>query len=419
MIERFQKLRYQMLASTWLSYAGFYFTRRAFSAVKRPLRDHLQVDDLQISYVWTTYLIAYMVGQFVAAALGKRMTSRSVLLGGMAVSIACNLAIAGLIGAGPSAYPWLIAVMAVHGVAQATGWPHNVGLIAQWTQRSERGRIMAFWSTCYQIGSGIAKAFAGWVYGLEGLAAAFVASSAVLALVWVLFFFWGHESPESKGLVRPDENVGHTEAARQRRPVVEPADAVVIRTIVAMGLIYFAFKFVRYALDSWTTLLIEEHFHLSTEHANYLATAFDFAGFIGVVLSGMWSDKIGSRTAVIFAMTVGLFLSSTLMWSIGLGSVAAFTILLAAIGFMALGPDALLSGAGAMDIGGARRAAMAAGVINGLGSIGPIVQEPMIGFFLKTSGDQAVFALLIVVTGLAVIGTGLLWRTAKKLGLPI
>jgi sugar phosphate permease len=80
---------------------------------------------------------------------------------------------------------------------------------------------------------------------------------------------------------------------------------------------------------------------------------------------------------------------------------------------MAMGPDSLLSGAAAMDVGSRRQAAVAAGVINGLGSIGPILQEPAIGWLKQTQGLEAVFGLLVVVVFLTTVATGLLARAER------
>jgi sugar phosphate permease len=70
----------------------------------------------------------------------------------------------------------------------------------------------------------------------------------------------------------------------------------------------------------------------------------------------------------------------------------------------------LLSGACAMDIGSRRQAALAAGVINGCGSLGPILQEPLIGWLKQTDGLNSVFTLLVGVGALTTIATGLLMR---------
>ena len=95
---------------------------------------------------------------------------------------------------------------------------------------------------------------------------------------------------------------------------------------------------------------------------------------------------------------------------VGLSSPAVFVVLLGLIGFTQLGPDALLSGACAMDIGSRRQAALAAGVINGFGSVGPILQEPLIGWLKQTAGLNSVFTLLVGVGAVTTIATWLLMR---------
>jgi sugar phosphate permease len=67
-----------------------------------------------------------------------------------------------------------------------------------------------------------------------------------------------------------------------------------------------------------------------------------------------------------------------------------------------------------MDVGSRRRAAVAAGVINGLGSIGPIVQEPAIGWLKQTQGLEAVFALLVAIVLVTTVATGLLARFERR-----
>ena len=191
-----------------------------------------------------------------------------------------------------------------------------------------------------------------------------------------------------------------------------------IASVVAMGLIYFGFKFLRYALDSWSALILGENFGMTTSVAAYWSTAFDWIGFLGVIVAGYWSDRMpgARRTPVIFWMTAGCLVFTCAMWMVGLTSPVLFVALLGLIGFTAMGPDSLLSGACAMDVGSRRQAALAAGIINGFGSIGPILQEPAIGWLKQTRGLDAVFLMLVIIVLLTTIATGLLARFEKRRG---
>jgi sugar phosphate permease len=418
-----RRYRAQLFTATWLSYAGFYFARKVYAVLKHPLKEQFGLDDIQIAWPWTIYLITYMLGQFLAAWLGRHMESRRVLAYGMCTAAACNIVLGWLVDSHlASVFLWMCVTMGIHGLAQATGWPHNVALFANWTRRSERGTLFGIWGTCYQIGAIAGKGLAGFLLGWLGMAWSFFGSSIVLLAFTVFFVVFARERPQSVGLsleddAEPDVPAADArEAVATREPTLPPG---FMASIVAMGMIYFGFKFLRYALDSWSTLILGEQFGMTTSVAAYWSTAFDWIGFLGVIAGGIWSDRIpGSRrTPVIFWMTVGCFVFTSLMWLVGLSSPILFVVLLGLIGFTAMGPDSLLSGACAMDIGSRRQAALAAGVINGLGSIGPILQEPVIGWLKQTSGLDAVFLLLVGVVFLTTVATGLLARFERRRGI--
>jgi sugar phosphate permease len=420
--ELLRRQRLQLFVATWLSYCGFYLVRKVYAVVKLPLKEHFGLDDIEVAWPWTIYLVTYMLGQFLAAWLGRHMESRRILAIGMSVAAASNVVLGLLVDAkAASALPWMCVTMAIFGLAQATGWPHNVALFANWTRKAERGTLFAIWGTCYQFGAIFGKGLAGFLLGWLGLAWSFYGSSLVLLAFTVFFVLRVRERPESVGLSLPDEAEPVPAAPPGGGPTREAAalPRAFVVSIVAMGLIYFGFKFLRYALDSWSALILGEHFGLSASVAAYFSTAFDWVGFLGVLVAGYWSDRLpgARRTPVIFWMTCGCLVATTAMWMVGLSSPWLFVLLLGLIGFMAMGPDSLLSGAGAMDVGSRRQAAIAAGVINGLGSIGPIVQEPAIGWLKQTQGLDSVFLLLVAIVFLTTIATGLLARFEGRRGL--
>ncbi|MEX2496363.1 MAG: hypothetical protein WD448_09755 [Woeseia sp.] len=134
---------------------------------------------------------------------------------------------------------------------------------------------------------------------------------------------------------------------------------------------------------------------------------FDWVGFLGVLAAGFMSDKLfkGRRYQTIVLMTGGMLASFMfLAWSGGV-SVWMFAIGLSLCGFMLMGPDSLLAGVGAIDVGGRKGAVVAAGLINGLGSIGPIFQEEIIGWILFRYGYGETFLLLVAMAAIGLVGT--------------
>ena len=416
--------RVNIFALTWLSYTGFYFCRKAFPQVKEPLRELLDVNESGVAHIWTAFLLAYMAGQFITAYLGRKVACRVLILFGMGISLACNAAFGSFTELGPAAYwPFLI-FMVINGLAQGSGWGSNIGILAHWFRRRERGTVMAFWSTCYMLGSWIAKMFASFMLGWLGLAWSFYGASIVLFVIWVAFYLWVRDKPEDYGMDAIVEErlavVQKTAEGKVPRPVGLGWTKEVRRTLITVGVAYFCFKFVRYALDSWTPMLLEHTFGTETEAAGYRSALFDLAGFFGVVFGGFMTDRFfrGSRTMVTFCMTVGMLLSVIFLWKYGAGSIGIFVIGLACVGFMLAGPDSLLSGVGSIDITSKRGAVVAAAIINGIGSLGSVVQEQVIGAIKsgaeEGSGIEAVLALLVGVSAAGVVLVGLLVYRHRK-----
>jgi sugar phosphate permease len=194
-------------------------------------------------------------------------------------------------------------------------------------------------------------------------------------------------------------------------------------TVFILGMVYFCIKFLRYAFWSWTPYFLSDSFGLKGEHAGYLSTLFDVGGFLGVIFAGIISDRIfkGRRNQIAFLMAVGFVLGCLYLWYLGPASVLLFTIGTFFVGFMLYGPDSLASCTGAIDVGSASSAALAAGIINGMGSLGPVCQEKVIGYLLKAAIDTggkanlgSVFLLLLFVAILASLFLGVLLYRARQ-----
>ncbi|CAN5908404.1 hypothetical protein BH11MYX3_BH11MYX3_04590 [soil metagenome] len=123
-------------------------------------------------------------------------------------------------------------------------------------------------------------------------------------------------------------------------------------------------------------------------------------------VTGWISDRYfhSRRGEIALIMMIAMMGATGLLMAFGGTSVTVFVILLAAVGFTLYGPDALLTGAGAMDIGSRRLATFAAATISGFGSLGAVLQELVISRMYKPSEDGLgpIFAMLF---GSAVMAT--------------
>jgi OPA family glycerol-3-phosphate transporter-like MFS transporter len=164
---------------------------------------------------------------------------------------------------------------------------------------------------------------------------------------------------------------------------------------------------VRYAIWSWAAYFLHAKYGLDDSKANMYSTVFDVCGVPGVFVTGWISDRFLSsrRAGIALVMMIGMMGATALLVMFGGASVTVFVVLLGAVGFFLYGPDSLLTGAGAMDIGSRRAATFAAAVISGFGSIGPIVQEVIVPrvYDEKTAGLGPVFGILFASAAMAAV----------------
>ncbi|NVB85489.1 MAG: MFS transporter [Kofleriaceae bacterium] len=391
--------RRRVFIATWLSYVGFYFCRKPFSIAKNAIETQNGWEKaVTVGNVWAAYLIAYAIGQLLASRVGTRLGPRRNLLIGMGLSIVVTVAM------GITMSPLVMAgLVAMNGLAQATGWSGNVGTMANWYHKHERGRIMGIWGTNFTVGS-IASGFAlGEVLGDQSAKTqpwewCFYVGAMVLVVVWIQFYFLQRNEPEDVGLPGIDDPVTAVDESKEVLPAKIKLTRDQWTNILIVGGFYFFAKLIRYAVWSWSAYFLANNYHLSGKQAALYSILFDAAGIPGVFVTGWLSDRyFGSkRGGVSLIMMLCMAAMTLLLVLFGNQNVTVFCVLLAGVGFFLFGPDALLSGAGAMDIGNRKVALFATATIATFGALGPIVQEVVIPRFYKSDDLTVIFVLLFV-----------------------
>lgn len=406
-----KRWRVKVFAATWLSYVGFYFCRKPFSAAKGPIGVETGWSATTLGNIWAAYLVTYALGQFVAAAMGTRLGPRRNVLLGMALSLIVTAAMGVTLS-----IPVMMGLVAVNGLAQATGWSGNVGTMAGWFHKHERGRVMGAWSNCFTVGALTSGWAMAWVLTAHEPGSpppwrwCFFVGAIVLTLVWAQFFFLQRNKPEDVGLA-PIEDPDEAPVEAGGETKLKLGKNAWINLFLVAGFYFFA-KFIRYAMWSWAAYFLQKNYGLTGARANVYATVFDLMGIPGVFVTGWISDRFfnSRRAGVALGMLIAMTLSTGLLVMFGATSVVVFAVLLGLVGFTLYGPDAILTSAGAMDIGSRRNATFATAIISGFGSTGAIVQELVIArAYDSKHGDLGpVFTMLFGSAILAVAFTAVL-----------
>lgn len=417
--------RYTAWGLTWLTYATYYTGRKGFSVAKKAITEHLGVSVAALGLIDTVYLAAYAIGQFVSGTLGDRIGARRLIGYGMLLSAAACAAFGSMSSA------LLFGVLfCINGFAQSTGWPGTTRAMAEWTTPKNRGSVMAFWATCYQVGGVAATALAGYLLGRYGWRAAFYGPALWIAIVAVLVLLLLKPGPSATRAVVADAELpldGSEPPPSSTRPlegeellaVRRRAQREILRSPVlwSYGLSYFFIKLIRYSLLFWLPFYLAKQLGYSETRAAYVSTAFDVGGIAGVIVIGILSDRLRrvSRSLLsalwLFGLAAALFAYARL----GTSAVGFNVAMLGLIGAMLFGPDSLISGAAAQDAGGPHAAAMATGFVDGVGSIGAVLEGLLVPWISKRFGWHSLFIVFVVC---AIAGGLCLLPTSRRVPAP-
>ncbi|MGZ6142960.1 MAG: MFS transporter [Myxococcales bacterium] len=398
--------RLRVFVLTWVSYATYYFARKNFPVAKRTIQTELGISTAGLAAIDTGYLATYAIGQFAGGWLGDRIGSRRLIGYGMIASAALIAAF----GASSSATLFAL-FFGLNGFVQATGWPGNVKAMAAWYGPTERGAVMGFWSTCFQAGPLVATALAAWLLAHFGWRTAFFGPAVWVALVGLLVLLFLQEGPHEHEPIaqRPPKADRATVKAAAREALRNPI-------VWLLGASYFGMKLIRYCIDFWLPYYLEKSLGYPRDTAAYVSTAFQFGGIFGAIIIGWTSDKLfpGRRGAIAAVCTVALALALLLYGRVAPLGLGVNFAAMALVGFCLFGPDALISGVAAQDLGGPLAAATVAGFINGCGSLGAIAEGVLVAGVSSRFGWQAVFQALMVLAAISSVSLGAVWRLQRQ-----
>jgi sugar phosphate permease len=267
---------------------------------------------------------------------------------------------------------------------------------------------MGLWSTCYQVGGLLATFAVGEVAERYGWRASF-RSVALLLFGVGLLVLWRLPTRSVALADGASADVTSESAAEPRRDRIERrrAQLAVLKsaTLWFYGLSYFFVKLIRYALLFWLPYYLASAFDYTTSEAARMSTAFDAGGLVGVILLGRISDRSQrfSRAVLsVFWLTGAVFALAAYAW-FGSTSALVNALLLALVGALLFGPDAMLAGAAAQDAGGTHAPSLATGFVNGIGSLGALLQGLFVPAIAARFGWPALFPVFVGLGVLAVL----------------
>jgi OPA family glycerol-3-phosphate transporter-like MFS transporter len=397
-------------AALLLGYMGYYVCRSNLSVATPALISEFSsrgVDRQAIGAVSSTGVFFYALGKLITGISGDFAGGRTMFLAGLFGSVAATV----MFGAG-SGLAVFVAAWGLNRFVQSAGWGGLVKIASHWFSAKQYGTVMAVLSLSYLFGDAVGRYVLGaFLSNGATWRTLFLIAAAILAMIGVIDVAVLRSSPRDIGCREPDVN-----AANVYGPAGAEGTPASLRDLLTPYIMATSFwlvcgiscglTLIREAFNAWIpTYLVDVH-GLSPGRAAQYSSLFPFIGGLSTLAAGFASDRVGRGNRIaVAAPCLLLCVASLLALAVASTSRSLNGSLWAIVGvaFWLLGPYSLLAGAVALDFGGRRGSATAAGLIDTAGYLGAVLSGFAVGRIVETSGWPSAFRALAAIAAATLV----------------
>jgi MFS transporter, OPA family, glycerol-3-phosphate transporter len=417
--------RWQLVtgAALLVGYSGYYICRSNLSvAVPALVADPAAgVDRASIGLISSAGIVAYAAGKSITGVAGDFLGGRTLFLGGLFLSVAATLAFSASAG-----LPLFLLFWMINRFVQSAGWAGLTKTAAHWYPARRYGTVMSLLSLSFLFGDAAGR------YLLGGLLTSgttwrgvFLAAAGVLAVIGIADVLILRGSPRDVGLPEPAVNAanifGDAGAASAPDGLADLLKPYLVSPSfwLVCGL-SFGMTVIREAFNTWIPAYLVDAHHLAQGTAARDSAIFPLLGGVSAIAVGVLSDRLrsGNRVTVVApAMALCALSLAALAFGTARHDLTLSLIAIGATAFCLLGPYTLLAGAIAMDLGGRKGSATAAGLIDTAGYLGGTLSGFAVGRIADTGGWAPVFNIMAAVAGgVALIAIGYGVEHRRRIG---
>jgi OPA family glycerol-3-phosphate transporter-like MFS transporter len=396
-----------------LLYTSFYMCRYNFSIANGAISKEFGFSKAEMGTIITTALLAYACGQIINGLLADRLGGKRAMLIGAAGTVVMN----GLFGfASFWGLLWMfVTIHGLDGYFQAFGAPGMVKINAAWFGHRERGRFAGIFGFMINLGRfGIFKLgpalLAGFVFlGLWQIPPLhwrwlFWVPAGITTIMALGMAFIVKDTPEEAGFPSPNPQEGGGDVRANFKTVLFTIASNPVVWVVACA--YACTGAVRQGIDQWFPRFMNEAYHVDFQSAQFQLVGFliPFVASAGSLISGYVSDTLFQGRRAPVAAALYFIETAIILLAAQFHTANAAVVFLVLISFTANATHSILGTAAAMDIGGAKMAGFASGVIDSFQYFG----GSLAGFFLGALLDKSWGSYFYFMAPFGLVGGGLM-----------
>lgn len=315
-------------------------------------------------------------------AAADRQGERVVILGGIGAA-----SIALLLAAVLPGYAALAVFLVVAGAAGASAFAASGRMVMGWFPSHERGLAMGVRQTAQPLGVALAALVLPSLARAHGAQLALVFPAVLCAVSAVLIAALVADPPRTRA----------QQVAQAAAPSPYRGSRVLVRVHLSSALLVVP----QFAVSAFTLVYLVSQRHWEPAAAGRVVFAFQVAGGLGRIASGVWSDRVGSRLRPMRQLAVS---SAALMLVIALGAATDLWFVVAGFGVGALitVADNGLAYVAVAEFAGTAWSGRALGMQNTVQNVAAVLTPPLLAAVVGESRYALGFALVALFPLLAI-----------------
>ncbi len=399
-------VRYKLVGLTATLAALTYLDRVCISVLAPSITKEFHLTQVQMSYVFSAFTLAYAAFEIPTAWWADRIGSRAVV-----TRIVAWWSSFTILTAAAFSFPSLLALRFLFGIGEAGAWPNAARVFSRWIPARERGIVQGVFFSGAHLSGALTPGIVLWMTGFLSWRQIFVCCGCVGFFWATLWYWWFRDEPgdhpsvsaAERDLILSERNLppheGHGASSF--------AAVFRHRSSWLLCMMYVANTYGTYFLITWLPTYLKDIRHFAkTELAIFAGLPLGLS-VVADIFGGLLTDWLTKRFGIRFgrcAIGVTGYAVAGVAMAIAAGAgnnrLAAVLIAVAtAASMFTLAP----SWAACIDIGG-RRAGVLGAAMNTAGNIGGMLSPIILAYLVRAFSDWAI--PLYVLAGLYIVAAG-------------
>ena len=383
---RYSRVRFRVVAFLMALAAVTYLDRVCISIVTPNIMRDLHLTNIQMSYVFSAFTLAYALFEIPTAWWADRVGSRSVLTRIVLWWSAFTMATAASFN-----YASILLVRFLFGVGEAGAWPNAARVFSRWIPARERGRVQGIFFAGAHLSGGLTPILVAYLARFLNWRVIFLLFGCV-GVVWAWCWHrWFRDEPREHRAVSPAER-DWIESTRGLPPAHGGSWTKVFRTrsLLPLCLQYLANTYGFYFFITWLpTYLSKSRGMRQAELAIFAGLPLLFsviADVTGGVTTDALSRRFGLRAGRCGVGAVAYLIAGAAMLAGTLTSDARAAGVLIALGGAASMFTLAPAWATAIELGGSNSAVLGA-TMNTAGQVGGFLSPIVLAYIVDRLGN--------------------------------